>query len=58
MAYLSAIVTAISMATFLGIIVWAWSKGRQPANRASALIPFALPEEYTAPDAGTGSRHE
>ncbi|AOB31415.1 cytochrome oxidase [Bordetella sp. H567] len=58
MAYLTAIVTAVSMATFLGIIVWAWSRGRQPANRDSALLPFALPEEYTAPGAGKGRIHE
>lgn len=58
MAYLTAIVTAVSMATFLGIIVWAWSKGRQPANRASALLPFALPDESIARDARKGNPHE
>jgi cytochrome c oxidase cbb3-type subunit IV len=58
MAYLTGIITAISMATFLGIIAWAWSRGRQPANHASSLIPFALPEEYTAPQAGKGRPHE
>lgn len=46
MAYLSAIVTAISMATFLGIVWWACSRGRQRANRESAMLPFALPDEF------------
>ncbi|MFY2029535.1 CcoQ/FixQ family Cbb3-type cytochrome c oxidase assembly chaperone, partial [Achromobacter xylosoxidans] len=35
MAYLSAIVTAISMATFFGIVWWACSRGRQGANSES-----------------------
>ncbi|OZI60741.1 cbb3-type cytochrome oxidase subunit 3 [Bordetella genomosp. 11] len=58
MAYLTAIVTAISMATFLGIIAWAWSRGRQAANRDAALLPFALPDECTTPQSGMGNRHE
>ncbi|OZI18852.1 CcoQ/FixQ family Cbb3-type cytochrome c oxidase assembly chaperone [Bordetella genomosp. 9] len=58
MAYLTGIITALSMATFVGIIAWAWSRARQPANRASALIPFALPEEFHAPQAGKGRPHE
>lgn len=46
MAYLSAIVTAISMATFFGIVWWACSRGRQGANSESAMLPFALPDEF------------
>lgn len=46
MAYLSAIITAISMATFFGIVWWACSRGRQGANRESAMLPFALPDEF------------
>ncbi|MFY2995737.1 cbb3-type cytochrome oxidase subunit 3 [Achromobacter sp. KK8] len=46
MAYLSAIVTAISMATFFGIVWWACSRGRQGANNESAMLPFALPDEF------------
>ena len=45
-AYLCAIVTAISMATFFGIVWWACSRGRQGANRESAMLPFALPDEF------------
>jgi len=45
MSYLSAFVTALSMATFLGIFWWACSRGRRTANRESAMLPFALPDE-------------
>ncbi|CAB3700335.1 MULTISPECIES: cbb3-type cytochrome oxidase subunit 3 [Achromobacter] len=46
MGYLSAIVTAISMATFFGIVWWACSRGRKDANSESAMLPFALPDEF------------
>nr|WP_061073859.1 cytochrome oxidase [Achromobacter xylosoxidans] len=46
MAFLSAIVTAVSMATFVGIVWWACSRGRQHANSESAMLPFALPDEF------------
>ena len=46
MAFLNAIVTAVSMATFVGIVWWACSRGRQRANSESAMLPFALPDEF------------
>lgn len=46
LGYLSAAVTAVSMATFFGIVWWACSRGRQSANRESAMLPFALPDEF------------
>lgn len=45
MAFLAAFSTVIFLAVFLGICLWAWSRGRQPANREAALLPFALPDE-------------
>ncbi|VCU68372.1 Cbb3-type cytochrome oxidase component FixQ [Pigmentiphaga humi] len=39
------IATVVSLLTFLGIVAWAWSGARAQANRESALLPFALPEE-------------
>lgn len=45
MAWLTSLMTAISMATFIGIVVWACSAGRKRANSESALLPFALPDE-------------
>ncbi|OZI17744.1 CcoQ/FixQ family Cbb3-type cytochrome c oxidase assembly chaperone [Bordetella genomosp. 7] len=51
MLIITGIMTAISMATFLGIVWWAYSRGRQRANQESALLPFALPDE-TGPAKG------
>jgi cytochrome c oxidase cbb3-type subunit 4 len=45
--YLSAISTVLGLTAFLLIIWWAWSKKRQPANQASAELPFDLPDEFT-----------
>ncbi|MCD0504221.1 cbb3-type cytochrome oxidase subunit 3 [Bordetella petrii] len=45
MLTITGIMTAVSMATFFGIVWWAYSRGRQAANRESALLPFALPDE-------------
>jgi cytochrome c oxidase cbb3-type subunit 4 len=45
MIMLTAISTVVSMAVFIGICWWAWSAGRQEANRESAMLPFALPDE-------------
>jgi cytochrome c oxidase cbb3-type subunit 4 len=45
MLIFTGIMTAISLATFLGIVWWAYSRGRQRANLESALLPFALPDE-------------
>ncbi len=43
---INGIMTALAMLTFAGIVWWAWSAQRAEANRQSALLPFALPEEY------------
>lgn len=56
MGYLSAFITALSMATFLGIFWWACSRGRQAANRESALLPFALPDEGGHPQQDGATR--
>ncbi len=45
LAYLNALATVMAMLTFFGIVWWAFSKGRQDANRESAMLPFALPDE-------------
>ena len=44
-AVLNAISTVLAMATFFGIIVWAFSEGRRQANHEAAMLPFALPDE-------------
>jgi cytochrome c oxidase cbb3-type subunit 4 len=47
---LNAIATVLAMATFFGIIVWAFSKGRRQANHEAAMLPFALPDEGAKSD--------
>ncbi|CDM23937.1 cbb3-type cytochrome oxidase subunit 3 [Castellaniella defragrans] len=54
---INGIVTALGMATFLGIVWWAWSTHRAEANRQAAMLPFALPEEYQN-DKNTGESNE
>ena len=46
LAYLSAFITVLSMLTFFGIVWWACSAQRREANRESAMLPFALPDEF------------
>ncbi len=45
LAYLNALSTVLAMVTFFGIVWWAFSKGRKKANKESAMLPFALPDE-------------
>lgn len=53
MGVLNGIVTLIALLTFLGIVFWAFSKGRTKANQEAAMLPFALPDE--AATAGNGN---
>jgi len=46
MVYVTAFFTVLSMLTFFGIVWWAWSAHRREANSESALLPFALPDEF------------
>jgi len=52
MAIANAVATVLAMATFLGIAAWAWSARRRAANRESAMLPFALPEEFESAEPG------
>ena len=54
---INGVITVLGMATFAGIVWWAWSAHRVEANRQSALLPFALPEEYQQ-DKHTGESNE
>ncbi|CAM3756832.1 cbb3-type cytochrome oxidase subunit 3 [Polynucleobacter brandtiae] len=46
-SYLSAISTVLGLVFFLGIVWWAWSAKRKPANQESAELPFDLPDEFS-----------
>lgn len=37
--------TVIAFLTFLGIVIWAYSRGRQADFDAAARLPFDLPDE-------------
>jgi cytochrome c oxidase cbb3-type subunit 4 len=54
-AILNAIATVAALATFLGIIWWAFSRGRSQANAEAAMLPFALPDEGDAAKRDGGS---
>ncbi|CAM5778915.1 cbb3-type cytochrome oxidase subunit 3 [Castellaniella caeni] len=57
LAIVNGFITGLGLLTFAGIVWWAWSAHRAEANRQSALLPFALPEEYQN-DKKTGDTHE
>lgn len=42
---ITGITTLIALVTFIGIVWWAFSRGRSKANRDSAMLPFAQPDE-------------
>lgn len=58
MSWLISIATVVSLITFVGIAIWAWSKGRAPANDASAQLPFDLPDESTTAASRKDRNHE
>ena len=37
--------TVLSFVAFLGIVAWAWGRGRRRAFDEAANAPFALPDE-------------
>jgi len=52
LAYLNALSTVLAMFTFFAIVWWAFSSGRQEANREAAMLPFALPDESRSHQTG------
>lgn len=42
---LSSIMTVVSFATFVGIVVWAFGRKRKSAFDDAARAPFALPDD-------------
>ena len=45
MSILNGIATLIALLTFIGIVWWAYSRGRSKANRDASMLPFAQPDE-------------
>jgi cytochrome c oxidase cbb3-type subunit 4 len=46
-ASLGSVITVLAFVTFVGIVVWAYSKRRKRAFDDAANAPFALPDEKT-----------
>lgn len=44
-------VTVIAFASFVGIVIWAYGRGRRRAFEEAANAPFALPDDAVAPPA-------
>ncbi len=49
---LGSISTVVSFVTFVGIVLWAYSRHRKPAFDAAAMAPFALPDEMPGASSG------
>jgi cytochrome c oxidase cbb3-type subunit IV len=45
------VMTVITFITFIGIVVWAYSRNRKAEFDAAANAPFALPDDAEGPDA-------
>lgn len=58
MAVLSSIATLVAFATFIGIVWWAWSRGRAQANRDASMLPFAQPDEGDLTDSEAQTAQE
>ncbi|AEC19983.1 cytochrome c oxidase subunit [Pusillimonas sp. T7-7] len=57
MAMINAVATIFAMLTFLGIVWWAFSRGRAQANYEASMLPFSVPDE-SATDKKEGGSHE
>ncbi|MCC2595295.1 CcoQ/FixQ family Cbb3-type cytochrome c oxidase assembly chaperone [Pusillimonas sp. MFBS29] len=57
MAVLNAVATIFAMLTFLGIVWWAFSRGRTQANYEASMLPFSVPDEG-ALEKKVGGSHE
>jgi cytochrome c oxidase cbb3-type subunit 4 len=42
--------TVLAFAAFVGIVAWAYGKGRRKAFEQAANAPFALPDDAAGPD--------
>ncbi|MEO8507745.1 MAG: CcoQ/FixQ family Cbb3-type cytochrome c oxidase assembly chaperone [Betaproteobacteria bacterium] len=43
--FLSSVMTVVSFVTFIGIVVWAYSRKRKRSFDEAANAPFALPDD-------------
>lgn len=45
MVIINAVATIFATLTFLGIVWWAFSRGRAQANYDASMLPFSVPDE-------------
>ncbi|MDS1141914.1 CcoQ/FixQ family Cbb3-type cytochrome c oxidase assembly chaperone [Pusillimonas sp. SM2304] len=57
MAVLNGVATLLAILTFLGIVWWAFSRGRAQANHDASMLPFSVPDEAIM-DKKEGGSHE
>jgi len=57
MGVINGVATILVILTFLGIVWWAFSRGRAQANHEASMLPFAVPDEGTSGKKEGGS-HE
>jgi cytochrome c oxidase cbb3-type subunit 4 len=56
-AIINGIATVAALLTFLGIVWWAFSRGRADANQEASMLPFAVPDERLT-NKNEGGSHE
>ncbi len=49
--WIGSVLTVIAFSAFVGIVVWAYGRGRKRAFDEAANAPFALPDDQGAPRA-------
>ena len=49
------IMTLVAFITFVGIVVWAYSRKRKNAFEAAANAPFALPDDAEGPESNAAT---
>jgi cytochrome c oxidase cbb3-type subunit 4 len=56
-AFMGSLMTVVMLATFLGIVVWAWSAKRQAAFEAAARVPLEEdePDSFSRPGQRQGN---
>jgi cytochrome c oxidase cbb3-type subunit IV len=55
---MSIVTTVLAIVAFLGIVAWAYGRGRRKAFDEAANAPFALPDENDEPSTGNDRRAE
>jgi cytochrome c oxidase cbb3-type subunit 4 len=52
------VTTVLAFLAFVGIVAWAYGRGRRKAFDEAANAPFALPDENEKPSTGSDQRAE